>query len=123
MKIRVSSVRPRLVPQYDWEYGIDGLYACLKNRRNCWFDSNCSHEMHDAKVTMNDGQIYCAPLWEFRPKEGFLTLAGIDVSEDAFLKKLYFRDMRSAIDHDRNINGPFQYCILCKARTLGWDGT
>lgn len=47
--------------------------------------------MRDTVVKMKDGRVLIGPIWQFKPKEGFLTLAGENVSE-----KLYLCDIFSA---------------------------
>jgi hypothetical protein len=34
--------------------------------------------MHDAKVTLKDGQVLVGPIWEWRPRDGWFSLAGFE---------------------------------------------
>lgn len=46
--------------------------------------------MHDTKVVLKDGTEHQAPLWEFRPQDGYLRLAGHE-------EPLWFSDIQSAV--------------------------
>ena len=55
--------------------------------------------MHDTRVELKDGRIFCAPLLKWAPSSGWMTLFGIE-------EKLYFKDMVSAVTEGvRSRNG------------------
>ena len=86
--------------------------------------------MHDTLVKMKDGRTFCGPLWEFRPREGYLTIPSDETAPD----RIYFKDIESAVtkgervgvlyDDDGNIIGPRveDRDLLARAREEGWDG-
>ena len=73
--------------------------------------------MHDTIVRMRDGRERCAPLWLFRPQEGWLALA-----DDC--ERLYLRDMVSAVTPGQRIAQGMvgDRDELARAREEGWDG-
>jgi hypothetical protein len=75
--------------------------------------------MHDVIVKMKDGRDLQGPLWLWRPKEGFIELAG----EDLMVLKL--RDIESAVEKGVQVTiRRFEDVdLLKKAREEGWDGT
>jgi hypothetical protein len=75
--------------------------------------------MHDTVIKLKDGRTLCGPIWEFRPKEGYLTIASDD--EDG---KIFFRDMLSCITlQDRiGINKTADVDEIQRAREEGWEG-
>jgi hypothetical protein len=85
--------------------------------------------MHETVVKLKDGTVESGPIWEFRPKEGYLTLGGVEDMSSEYegeLRKFYFRDMVSAVTlHERlNVNTPDgTQDELVRARKSGWDGT
>jgi hypothetical protein len=74
--------------------------------------------MHDTRVKMKDGRDLCAPIWYWRPLEGYMTLVG---EPD---ERLYFRDMESAVTKDvlLNVHTIGLRDELERARQDGWDG-
>lgn len=77
--------------------------------------------MQDAVIRMKDGQIFCGPLWYWRPEEGWLSLAG---GEDAGPEKIFLRDVEKAINKNQMIHA-FHIAdedLLEKAKKQGWDG-
>jgi len=64
--------------------------------------------MHDTLVKMKDGRVFCSPIWQFRPLEGWMTLINCD-------EKLYFDDMESAVTEDERL-GPCDE--LARARQM-----
>jgi hypothetical protein len=76
--------------------------------------------MHDTTVKMKDGRVFCAPIYYFRPTEGWMSLIDNDVPD-----KLYFRDMESATtENQRMTKNNIGTCDeLERARGQGWDGT
>jgi hypothetical protein len=73
--------------------------------------------MRDTMVIMKDGREYCAPIWEFNPKDGYIKLLGITL-------KLYFKDMISCITKNERVS---RYKIgdvneIERAKQLGWKG-
>jgi len=54
--------------------------------------------MHDTRVTMTDGQTYCAPLSVWRPREGWFSLFRVnpDIPE-----KILLDEVESAITEDQ----------------------
>lgn len=73
--------------------------------------------MHDTTIKMKDGTVHCSPMWDFRPKEGWMTLVNVD-------GKLYFRDMISAVTENQRIRIDLtaDQDELERARRQGWDG-
>lgn len=73
--------------------------------------------MRDTFVKMKDGTIHCAPIWTYRPKEGWVELAGGP--------RLYFRDMATALT--RRVQTRFDKIEdrdeIQRARDEGWNGT
>jgi hypothetical protein len=84
--------------------------------------------MHDTRVELKDGRVFCGPIWMFRPEEGFMTLI-LDPSHYDYEipEKLYFRDMVSAVTKDQrgrhNAPGIGPEDEISRARHQGWDGT
>lgn len=74
--------------------------------------------MRDTLVKMKDGTVYCAPIWEWRPREGILILVGVD-------EELRLADMVSAVTKDQRtrIGVVEDRDELVRAREEGWDGT
>ena len=74
--------------------------------------------MHDTTVKFKNGKILCAPLWYFRPVEGFFSLAG----ENSTL--YYFRDVESMITSGERtgLNKIEDQDELERARREGWNG-
>lgn len=73
--------------------------------------------MHNTKVILKDGTELEAPIWEWRPSEGYFTLVD---HEDP----IYLRDVVSAVTAGARSNtGPFDRDELERARENGWDGT
>jgi hypothetical protein len=82
--------------------------------------------MHDTKVTFKNGQVYCGPLWMFRPIEGWCSLVLDPMHYDHDPpERLYFRDMVSMVTDDQRLDEcTIGLCDeLAKARQHGWDGT
>lgn len=52
--------------------------------------------MHDTRVQMKNGQTYCAPLWCWRPREGWFSLVGEDSPE-----KIPLDGVKSATTEDQ----------------------
>lgn len=75
--------------------------------------------MHDAIVRMKDGREFCGPIWEFNPRDGYLTIP-MDCDE-----RLYFRDIESAVQTGQRTHPGVveDVDLLAKARKEGWDGT
>ena len=68
---------------------------------------------------MKSGQVYRAPLWYFKPQEGFLTIQ----DEDGTL--LRFRNMAEAVLYpigDAKQAGDEEVDLLQRARDEGWTG-
>ena len=80
--------------------------------------------MHDTRVVMKNGQEFCSPMWLFRPKEGYMTLIGVHDDLALPLKKLHFRDMKSAVTEGvmARINVIADRDEIARAREQGWDG-
>lgn len=73
--------------------------------------------MHDTKVILKDGTELEAPIWEWRPTEGYFTLVDHE-------GPIYLRDVESAVTTGARSNaGPFNRDELERARENGWDGT
>ncbi len=73
--------------------------------------------MHDTIVEMHDGNTFCAPLWMWRPKEGWFSLAG------AGPDKIYLCDVKSAVNKnvfDTKLVGRVDVDLLAKAKMEGW---
>ena len=78
--------------------------------------------MHDTKVKMKDGRIFCGPLWMWRPLEGWFSLGGEDVGAD----KIMLRDVEEAVTEGPRTSvsgGTADRDELQRARKEGWDGT
>ena len=84
--------------------------------------------MHDTRIKMKDGRVFSGPLWNFRPKEGWMSIV---VEDDAGVpEKVYFRDVESAVTAGQRVgineDGTAK-CVdqdeLKRARENGWDGT
>lgn len=73
--------------------------------------------MHDAVVVLKDGRFYEAPIWTWRPREGYMELVD--------LVRVDFRDIAEAYKWDRsNFAGVLEkQDLLARARKDGWDGT
>lgn len=74
--------------------------------------------MHDTRVKMKDGRTFCAPIWTYRPEDGYITLVGEG-------DKLYFRDMESCVTESDRISVKevnVDVDVLAEARKHGWDG-
>ena len=56
--------------------------------------------MHKAYVTMKDGTEYDGIQWGSNYEEGWITI----ICTDGYLKKLYFKDMESAIVENERIS-------------------
>ena len=54
--------------------------------------------MKNTVVKLKDGTEYSAPIWLFRPKEGFMTLIGIE-------NIIYFKDVKSATTYNTWLSG------------------
>jgi hypothetical protein len=75
--------------------------------------------MHETTITMKDGRKYSGPIWSYRPKEGYLMLAGAE-------EKLFFRDMESCVTlgtREYAYNAGTDRDELARARKDGWDGS
>ena len=74
--------------------------------------------MHDARIKMKDGREFCGPIWEFKPKEGYLTIP----SDENAPEKIYFRDIESAKQLTRIAANGLEKDIdlLRRARHEGW---
>ena len=75
---------------------------------------------HNTVVYMKDGRNFCGPIWEFKPKEGYLT-----ITDDQPVEKLYFKDMVSATTYGivhSMVTGPEDCDEIARAREMGWSG-
>lgn len=71
--------------------------------------------MHDTRVVLKTGEVLEASIWEWRPADGYFTLAGRD-------ERIYFRDVVSAeTPGQRAVTGLFTQDELARARENGWD--
>lgn len=75
--------------------------------------------MHDTRVEMKDGRVFHGPIWEFRPKEGYLTLTSDDPDMP---ERLHFKDMKSAVTKDQRmtVTNIGDCDELQRAREQGW---
>ena len=74
--------------------------------------------MHDTIIKLKDGTERCAPIWEWRPVDGYFTLAG-EVDDT-----VYLADVESAITPgQRTGKGVVDRDELARARENGWDGS
>lgn len=75
--------------------------------------------MRDTVVKTKDGRVFCGPIWEFKPKEGYLVI----VTEDND-GKIFFKDMLSCVTGNQRvgINRIEDVDELKRARELGWEG-
>ena len=73
--------------------------------------------MHNAVVKMKDGTIYSAPLWTWRPEEGWMELAGVN-------ERIRLKDVLSAKNTGQRVSKTEvkDVDMLEKAREEGWDG-
>jgi hypothetical protein len=73
--------------------------------------------MHNATVKMKDGTTYCAPLWTWRPEEGWMELAGIT-------ERIYLKDVESAVNTGQRVSKTEvkDEDMLEKAKMEGWTG-
>jgi hypothetical protein len=53
--------------------------------------------MHDTLVVLKNGKRLCGPIWEWRPREGWLTLVEDGSTPSAEPIKIWFRDVASAV--------------------------
>lgn len=76
--------------------------------------------MHDVVVTMKGGRKYCGPLWEYRPKEGHISLVGTDSTGK--LRRIWLDNVASAVEKDvRTHPGKVEDVDLLKqAMEDGW---
>lgn len=75
-------------------------------------------QMQDAEVQLKNGQTFKAPIWEWRPRDGWFGLVGHDTP-------IYLRDVASAVDRNQRtkLNVVEDVDLLARARREGWDGT
>jgi len=52
--------------------------------------------MHNTNIKMKDGRIFCAPIYQFNIRLGFIQLFGVD-------EKLYFENMIYAITENQRV--------------------
>lgn len=57
--------------------------------------------MRSTVVVMKDGQKFQGPIWEFRPMEGYISLAG--VRDDGELLRLEIKDIASAVTPNERV--------------------
>ena len=74
--------------------------------------------MRDATVNMKDGRVLCAPIWEWKPAGGWMTLVG------HVLEPVRFVDVAEAhvMMWRQAGTGPEPVDLLELARVEGWDG-
>lgn len=73
--------------------------------------------MHDVSVKMKDGREFDAPLWMWRPLEGWFELAGQD-------ERLYLKDIESAVEFGVRTSRTKveDVDLLRRAEQDGWNG-
>jgi hypothetical protein len=68
--------------------------------------------MHDTRIVMKSGETLEAPIWEWRPAEGYFTLVGHE-------RTIYLRDVASAVTPgQRSLMGPIDQDELVRAREM-----
>jgi hypothetical protein len=75
--------------------------------------------MHYVDVKMKDGTKYCAPIYMWRPQEGWFSLMDNDAPD-----QIRLADVESAIEEGQRVtvNRIEDADLLAKARRDGWDG-
>jgi hypothetical protein len=75
--------------------------------------------VQEAQIEMKNGSVYRAPLWYFKPQEGFLTVQ----DEDGTL--LRFRNMVKAtlVTKATDKVAASEVDLIKKAKAEGWDGS
>lgn len=74
--------------------------------------------MHITTVTLKSGAVISGPIWAWRPREGWFTLAGYD-------GRIWLAGVASALTENERINVRTigTQDELARAREDGWDGT
>jgi hypothetical protein len=76
--------------------------------------------MRSATITLKSGEVLCAPIWEWRPEAGWLSLVGdvlsivrlIDIDEAHVMQQQHIYQPLAGVRVD----------LLERARREGWDG-
>ena len=73
--------------------------------------------MHNANVRLKNGKTYCAPIWGWRPIDGWFSL----VQDDGPIE-IQFNDVEEAFEYERvDTTGQLRKVdLLERARNDGW---
>ena len=80
--------------------------------------------MTDCTVIMLDGEMYCGPMWVWRPKEGWFALVLDPVYYPDAPAQIMLRDVLSAEERGvrTSVSTIEDVDLLARARAEGWDG-
>lgn len=79
--------------------------------------------MQNTNVTLKNGKKYSAPIWEWKPREGFFTLVDSSFENDGKLIRIELADVESAVTPGKRVHafGPLvDEDQLERARRAGW---
>lgn len=76
--------------------------------------------MHDVKVTLKDGRVFCGPLWYWRPAEGWFSICSEEQPNQE--GKIYLEDVQEAVNFDvrTSVSVVENVDLLERALNEGW---